>query len=106
MYFIPGAVTVSYNVHLKTFIAIHSQFPSNSIPSDKVLFRTAPSPEGPWNLATELFTGMPVGTDLNNRAGQEHLELAKNNGQTIYVSYYNPQSSLQGELRLVEVKFQ
>jgi len=101
MYFIPGAVTVSYNAYLQTFIAIHSQFDS-----DKIVFKTASSPEGPWSLAAELFTGMPAaGTDSNNRAGQEHPELAKDNGQTIYVSYYNPQSLLQGDLRLVEVTF-
>jgi len=99
MYGIPGSVTVSYNAYLKTFIAIHSQ-----AFSDKVVFRTAASPEGPWSSATDLFTGMP--SSSNNYAGQEHPELAKNNGKIIYVSYFNPQGFLQGELRLVEVTFQ
>ena len=96
---IPGAVTVSYNAYLQTFIAIHSQ-----AFSDKVIFRTASSPEGPWSAATDLFTGMP--SSSNNYAGQEHIELNKSNGKIIYVSYFNPQGFLQGELRLVEVTFQ
>ncbi len=99
MYGIPGSVTVSYNAHLRTFIAIHSQ-----AFSDKVVIRTAPAPEGPWSAATELFTGMA--SSSNNYAAQEHPELAKNNGQTIYVSYFNPQGFLHGEVRLVEVTFQ
>jgi len=95
---IPGAVTVSYNAYLQSFIAVHS-----GVFSNKVFIRTASKPEGPWSAPQELFTGMlPTGNP--NRAGQEHPELAKNGGKIIYVSYYRP-IGLQGELRLVEVTF-
>jgi hypothetical protein len=97
---IPGQVTVSYNAYLQRFIAVHS-----GVFSNKVFIRTASRPEGPWSAPQELFTGMLPASGKVNYAGQEHPELAKNGGKTIYVSYYRPTGFLQGELRLVEVTF-
>jgi len=101
---IPGAVSVSYNAYLQCFIAVHSEYIPNFGTTNKIVLRTASKPEGEWSAPQVLFMGMqPVGN--SNRAGQEHPELAKNGGKTIYVSYYRP-LGLQGELRLVEVTFQ
>jgi hypothetical protein len=97
---IPGAVTVSYNAHLKSFIAIHS-----GVLTTEVFLRTAPRPEGPWSEPVELFRGEPPEEGFNY-AGIEHPELAKDGGKRIYVTYHRPLPALRGELRLVEVTFQ
>jgi len=41
-----------------------------------------------------------------NYAGEQHPELARQNGRVIFVSYYHPQTGFfEGELRLVKVEF-
>jgi hypothetical protein len=97
---IPGQLSVSYNGYLQRFIAVHS-----GVFSNKIFMRTACRPEGPWSAPQELYTGLPPAMGSVDYAGQEHPELAKNHGKTIYVSYYRPTGFLQGELRLVEITF-
>lgn len=96
-----SGVTVSYNAFLQAFTVVYSP-PFSS----RVLMRTAPRPEGPWSDPFELFTGMPpVPGNSFNRQGIQHPELAKNDGRTIFVSYFRPADSLRGEIRMVEVTF-
>jgi hypothetical protein len=96
---IPGAVSVSYNEYLQTYIAVHSAVLSNT-----VVMRTADQPQGPWSEPVELFTGL-IPDDSINYAGREHPELAQDNGRQIVVSYYHPQGMFYGELHLVDVVF-
>jgi len=107
LYGIPGAVSVSYNAYLKQYLAIYSysvSFGSSRILTEKISMSTANSPEGPWSIPVDVFTGR-TSTKGYNYAGREHPELAQSNGQTIFITYYNPQGTLKGELYLVEVKF-
>lgn len=100
LFYIPGGLSVSYNAYFKQYLAIHS-----GLFSQKVYMRTANAPEGPWSAPVEVFTGRTSASGYNYAAG-EHPELVKNNGQTIFITYFNPQGSFKGELYLVEVKFQ
>jgi hypothetical protein len=97
---IPGGVTISYNAHLQSYIAVHS-----GVLTTEVLLRTAPRPEGPWSEPVELFRGEEPEEGFNY-AALEHPELAKDNGRRIYITYHRPLPGLRGELRLVEVTFE
>jgi uncharacterized protein DUF4185 len=101
---IPGEMTVSKNRYLQRYFAVHS------LPFDKrnrVVFRTARSPQGPWSGPIELFTGQQPPEGQHNYAGREHPELSPADGRLIYVSYARPlEGFLRGELRLVKLEFQ
>lgn len=97
---VPGAVNVAWNEYLGRFVAVHSLTLSNA-----VVMRTAEHPEGPWSAPSELFTGEPPLQDVNY-AGEQHPELAREQGRIIFVSYYHPlPAPLHGEIRLVQVDF-
>ena len=94
---IPGGVSLSYNVHLGKFLAIHS----GMMVSD-VRGRTAPRPEGPWSDAKILFA-VEEGKGGWCYAAQEHPELAQDGGRKIFISYHRPLPQLMhGDVRLVE----
>jgi hypothetical protein len=93
-----SGLTVAFNAYLQSFTAVYSPIFSN-----KVVMRTSGRPEGPWSLPIDLFTGMSPAQGSNNRQGKQHAELASNDGQTIYASYFHPTASLRGDMRLVEV---
>jgi hypothetical protein len=99
---IPGAVSISYNTHLRGFLAVHSAPISND-----VIGRVAPRPEGPWGPPVVLFTGLPPlasGGFNVDYLGFEHAELAQESGRRVFVSYHRPLAGfLEGEVRLVEV---
>ena len=97
---IPGEMTVSHNAHLQKHLAIHS-----GALSPKIFMRTADNPQGPWSAPVEVFTGRTSSSGFNY-AAREHPELSQNNGQTIFITYFNPQGFLAGELYLVEVTLQ
>jgi len=101
---IPGGATVSYNAYLGQYLAVHSQGVSNN-----VLMKTAPAPEGPWSSPIVAFTGMTPGDGGGfavDYSGLEHVELARDGGKTVVVSYARPLPGfLEGEVRLVEVTF-
>ncbi len=98
---VSSGLAVDYNAYLEKFTAVYSPPFSN-----KIVMRTADFPQGPWSSPIELFTGLPPDTTLNvpyNRQGIQHPELAENNGQTIFVSYFRPTGFLLGEMRLAKV---
>jgi len=74
-----------------------------------VLMKTAPAPEGPWSSPIVAFTGMTPGDGGGfavDYSGLEHVELARDGGKTVVVSYARPLPGfLEGEVRLVEVTF-
>ena len=93
----PGDLSVSYNGHLGSFLAV-----SSGIFSNDVDFRTAPRPEGPWSNARKLFTALsPVSGSAY--AGKEHPELAREGGARIVVSTARPTGAFSGEVRLALV---
>jgi hypothetical protein len=95
-----SGLTVSRNAHIGQYLAVYSEIFSN-----RVLVRTAPRPEGPWSEPVEAFKS-PAPPQGTNYAAREHPELAREDGRTIFVSYYHPKSSLSGEMRLAELRFE
>lgn len=94
---IPGALSVSYNAYLHSYLTVHSAAFANTI-----VMQTAPAPQGPWSAPVTILTGRSPGIG-NDYAGIEHPELALNAGQIIFVSYYQPQTALTGQLWLADV---
>ncbi|HLA76426.1 MAG TPA: DUF4185 domain-containing protein [Vicinamibacteria bacterium] len=94
---VPGAVTVSHNVYLDRYLAVHSEVMSN-----RVVMRTAERPEGPWSNPVLAFAGQAPASGVDY-AGREHPELTADGGRRIFVSYYRRAGGFRGELRLVEV---
>lgn len=98
---VPGELSVSFNDHLGSFLAVHS------VPlSNEVVFHTAPRPEGPWSPARHLFVGRhadsPDARDINY-AAKEHPQFARDGGRTLVVGYANPAEAFGGAIRLALV---
>jgi hypothetical protein len=90
----PGDLSVSWNPHLGSYLAVHS-----NIFSDEVVFHTAPQPQGPWSAPRSLFVGLRrAGT--HNYAAREHPALASEGGRQLVVSYAHPLGGFDGEVRL------
>lgn len=97
---IPGAVTISYNDYLGRFLVTYSQpFSTN------ILMCTGPEPVGSWSEPIVAFRGLSPFSNGYNYAGIEHPELARYEGRTVYVSYFNATGPFSGDLHLVEVNF-
>lgn len=93
--------SVSYNPYFKTLINVYDEFGNNS-----GFIRFANNPEGPWSKKQVLYQTIKPSTGTNYIIN-EHPELSKNNGKTIYISYSHPLPAfLSGEIRLVEINFQ
>ena len=83
----PNELSVSYNIYLESYFAVHSAGLSGI-----TVGRTAPAPWGPWSDPVDLWQ---VSTKhVNPRpypkmiyAGKEHQELSKDNGRIIYMTY-------------------
>jgi len=90
--------SVSWNEHLQRYLAVYMPAFSR-----KVMMRTSLSPEGPWSSPVEAFTAQTPANGQSTYAGLEHVGLSKNNGRTLYISYYLPTGAFTGNLRLVEV---
>ena len=94
-------MSVHWNGFLKRYVAFYSNPLRNSI-----AMRTAPKPQGPWSKERFVHNGEPpVGEDRWNYCGIAHAELQREGGKVEYVTYYRTTGFLQGEIRLVEVRF-
>jgi hypothetical protein len=69
--------------------------------SSQAVYRTAPTPWGPWSDQQIMFTGAPTST-LWDYACFAHPEYQQDNGLTQYVTYYHPGD---GQQHLVKVTF-
>jgi hypothetical protein len=83
----PNELSVSYNRHLGSYLAVHSYLLSGDI-----VGRTAPVPWGPWSDPVILWHVDPV----RRRplpypplvyAGKEHPELSREGGRILYLTY-------------------
>lgn len=83
----PTEMSVSYNPYLGGYLAVYSWEISG-----RIIGRTAPQPWGPWSDPVVLWTPqVPLRNPLVYNgpliyAGKEHPELAKMNGQIIYLT--------------------
>jgi hypothetical protein len=76
-------LSVSWNAHLGRALAVHSAFFSN-----KVVFHTAPSTDGPWTFAGELeLPAPPVWTVMSAR---EQPGLVQRCGRRLILSHWAP----------------
>jgi hypothetical protein len=76
------------------YLAVYS-----GIFADRVYWRRAPRPEGPWSEATALFDGLRSAGG-NDYAAKEHPELAGDGGRALVVGYARPLGGFDGEVRL------
>ena len=81
----PSELSVSWNAHLRAYLAVHSLDLSG-----KIVARTAPQPWGPWSEPTTLWTVTrphPFPYMQLIYAGKEHPELSGDGGRRIYLTY-------------------
>jgi hypothetical protein len=83
----PSELSVSYNAHLGSYLAVHSLDLTG-----KIVGRTAPQPWGPWSEPVVLWSvnvkrDQPLPYPPLIYAGKEHPELSEDNGRVIYLTY-------------------
>jgi hypothetical protein len=83
----PNELSVSFNAHLGSFLAVHSYLLSGDI-----VGRTAPDPWGPWSEPVVLWHVEPVRARPLPYpplvyAGKEHPELSREGGRVLYLTY-------------------
>jgi hypothetical protein len=83
----PSELSVSFNRHLNSYLAVHSLDLSG-----KIVGRTAPNPWGPFSEPVELWQAKAdVPKELEYitliYAGKEHPELAAQGGKILYLTY-------------------
>lgn len=85
---IPNELTVSWNEHLGAWLMVHSLDLTG-----KIVGRTAPDPWGPWSEPTCLFQAFRPPLDYEVSyfpliyAGKNHVELEKEHGRILYLTY-------------------
>jgi hypothetical protein len=93
-----GGLSVSWNRSLGRYLAIYNLGLTN-----RVEFRTAPSPTGPWSASSTLFTGLDAPAGTYDYAAFEHPELSHDGGRLLTVTYVHPLASRRAEIRRVSV---
>jgi hypothetical protein len=84
----PNELSVSWNPHLRAFLAVHSLDLTG-----RIVARTAPDPWGPWSDPVDLWQVQPPPLDYSIPyspliyAAKEHPELAEDNGRILYITY-------------------
>jgi hypothetical protein len=83
----PNELSVNYNPYLDCYLSVHSLELTG-----KIVARTSPTPWGPWSDPIHLWQVIPQSKTIGPKleliyAGKEHPSLAKDNGNTIYVTY-------------------
>jgi hypothetical protein len=92
---VPNEMSVSYNVHLKKYIAFHSFHREN-----KIVLRTAKRLTGPWGEPQVVYRPTLSSADELIYAAKEHPELARDGGRVLYVTYISSASYIP---QLIEV---
>jgi hypothetical protein len=81
-------LSVTYNDHLRAYLAVYGEKFSND-----VVLRTAPAPEGPWSPPVRVpLPGPPVGQNVHIR---EHPSIVQRCESRILVSYFAPTRLLE-----------
>ncbi|HEV2360335.1 MAG TPA: DUF4185 domain-containing protein [Acidimicrobiales bacterium] len=95
-------ISTAWSSYLQEFVAVYSQ--ANT---DSVMYRTAPTPEGPWGKSQVLFVGAPpaTGDTRHDYSAVIHPELPCPTGPCLDISYFHPlgSSGYAAETRLVRV---
>jgi hypothetical protein len=95
------STSIAWNEYLGKFIAVYNEYQSN-----RIVWRTAPRPEGPWSNPMLLFESQkPSDEKQNNFDAVEQPVFATNGGRTIVVSYHQPLSLFASQIRLAQVTF-
>lgn len=81
---VPNEMSASYNRYLQKYVAFHSLHREN-----KLVMRTAPAITGPWSEGKVVYRPEQLkDTDLIY-AVKEHPELARADGQILYLTFVN-----------------
>lgn len=92
-------VSVHYSDYLESFVAFYS------VPlSNRVEYRTAPEPQGPWSGAGAAFSALTPTDGEVSYSAVAHAELSRDNVE--YVSYHRGTAPFRSEIRLVRVEFE
>ncbi|HXW57261.1 MAG TPA: DUF4185 domain-containing protein [Candidatus Cybelea sp.] len=92
-------LNVSWNSYLERYVAVY-----NSPLSVHVLMRTAPAPEGPWSREVHVFDAVSSSGSVDD--AQAHPEYNLDGGQTMFLTYSQPTSTLGSQFRLVAVRLE
>jgi len=92
-----GMGSCMWSDHLKSFLSFTLGICTGGT---KALFRTAPTPWGPWSDATTIDFA-PYGAESGSYAGELHPELAENN--TVVVSFFAPADNFSGMIKMRKV---
>jgi len=95
-----GGLSVSWNPWLGRFLAVYLAGYTN-----QVVMRTAERPQGPWSDPVVAFSGVPPAAGGVNYGAFEHPELSSDGGRDVVVTYFHALGPLQGEIRVVRVRF-
>jgi hypothetical protein len=93
---VPNEMSVSFNAHLKKFVAFHSVQREH-----KIAMRTAPDRCGPWSEPLIIYQPKRLKDDDLIYAAKEHPELARDGGRTLYVTFVNSTTYVP---QLLEIK--
>ncbi len=91
-------MSVHFNDYAGVYIAAYAAPAGNEIE-----VRTAPTPEGPWSDAGQVFHGREPLAGSSSYGGLMHPELARDGGRVEYLTYYLEQT---GTIELVEVSWE
>ncbi len=81
---VPNEMSVSFNAHLKKYVAFHSLQREN-----KIVMRTADTLTGTWSGPDVVCRPKRIGDDDLIYAVKEHPELARDGGRVVYLSFVN-----------------
>lgn len=93
-------MSVAWNGYLDAYLAVYSR-----VFEDRVAYRTAPSPEGPWSPEQIAFTGLPGMAGTFDYSGMAHPEYQGEGGRFEYVTYVRTVAPFRIEMRLVQLDF-
>jgi len=91
-------LSVHYLAAFDLYLALY-----NGPMDDRVYLRTAPDLTGPWSDPEAVFMAEPSWDGGSAYGAMAHPELDRDDGATVYLTYFRSPADWTGEIRLVEL---